>query len=145
MEETERKPTLENFLAGTPLNAQMEELAREVTMEEEEAAAAQEKLAAADPFDPKRPLDDGDRKELLKLTQSAGWEVYQRIRLRACAEAEKAATLLSQENPLANQQRIAEGWAYLAVMRQVIKAEAAMIEAEIEQFKPKRRRKGSMQ
>lgn len=133
----ERRPSLENFLAGVPLNAEMEELARSV-MEEEEIAA--DRIAAAgDPFDPLRELDESDRKALLKLTQDPGWEVFQRIRLRACFEAEKEATLLSQNDPLGNQQKIAQGWAYLTVMRQVLQAENATIAGEIAQLKPKKR------
>lgn len=133
----ERKPTLENFLAGVPLNAEMEELAREVAMEDQ--AAEQAAAAVADPFDPLRPLEDADRKALLKLTQDAGWEVFQRVRLRICAELEKQAIILSQDNPLANQRRIAEGWTKLSVMRDVIKLEAGTILAELEQLRPKKR------
>jgi hypothetical protein len=137
-EQPERKPTLENFLAGVPLNADMEQLAREVM--EEEAAAIGPDLAMDDPFDPLRPLDDADRKALLKLTQDPGYEVLTRIRKRTCAEAEKAATLVSQENPLGNADKIAQGWAYLAVMRQVIQLEAGTIEAELAKLKPKKKR-----
>lgn len=136
-EQNERKPTLENFLAGVPLNAEMEELAREVM--EEEQQAKQPDLAI-DPFDPLRPLDDADRKALLKLTQDPGYEVLTRIRKRTCAEAEKAATLVSQENPLGNADKIAQGWAYLAVMRQVMQVEAGTIEAELARLKPEKKR-----
>lgn len=138
-EEQEQKPTLENFLARVPLNDDMAQLMREVSQEDTEAAIETIE-APPDPFDPLRPLDDADRKALVKLTQDPGWEVFQRIRLRACAEAEKAATLLSQDNPLANAQRIAEGWAYMSVMRQVHKTETIRIQDEIAKLKPKRKR-----
>lgn len=136
-DQQDRKPTLENFLAHVPLNQEMEDLAHQVAREDEEPAPAE--VNAADPFDPLRPLDDADRKALLKMVQDAGWEVYQRIRLRACAEAERAATLLSQDNPLGNQRRIAEGWAYLSVMRDVLRTERGTVQAELDQLKPKKR------
>ena len=131
-----RKPTLENFLAGIPLNEDMEQLALEVMEEETQARLAEE--IAADPFDPLRPLDDADRKALLRMTQDPGWEVLQRIRKRYCAKAEREATLLSQVNPLANQRKIAEGWAYLTVMRQVLEAEGGIVAAELQTLKPKK-------
>lgn len=132
--------TLENYLAYKPLNPAMEQLVREVM--EDEAPNADEHLdIGTDPFDPLRPLDDADRKALLKVTQDPGWQVYQRIRRRACAQAEKAATLVSQDNPLSNQRKIAEGWAYLTVMRQVMKAEDSTIAVEINQLRPKQEAK----
>lgn len=138
-EEPDRAPTLENFLAGKPLNRAMEELARQVGEGDEgEQASAPE--SAPDPFDPLRALDDADRKALKLLIQQPGWEVVQRIRLRACAEAEKAATLLSQINPLSNAQKIAEGWAMLSVMREVMKLERTSINAEIAALKVKQKR-----
>lgn len=135
MPDTDQKPTLENFLAGRPLNKEMEQLALEV-MEEGEATESAESLAS-DPFDELRELDDADRKALYRLTHEPGWEVLTRIRKRTCAAAEKAATLLSQDNPLGNKEAIANGWAYLSVMRDVMRAESAAIEAEIAKVKAK--------
>jgi hypothetical protein len=133
----ERTPTLENFLAGVPLNAEMEQLARDARAEDEGTELPPLEQLPSDPFDPLRPLDDADRKSLLKLTQDPGYEVLSRIRRRTCAEAEKVATLVSQKDPLGNAAQIAQGWAYLAVMRQVIQAESATIEAELAKLKSK--------
>jgi hypothetical protein len=137
-EQPERKPTLENFLAGVPLNAEMEQLAREVMEEEAEVSAAD---LTADPFDPLRPLDDADRKALLKLSQDPGYEVLTRLRKITCAALEREATLVSQENPLGNAEKIAQGWAYLSIMRQLIQTEHGAIEAELAMLKPKRKKR----
>jgi hypothetical protein len=145
MSDSDRKPTLENYLSGVPLNEEMEELARQVGSLEDPADLEAAEAASGDPFDQLRPLDDADRKALLKLTQDAGWEVFKRVRLRACAEAERAAIILSQDNPLANERKIAQGWAYLAVMQQVISTEQATIEVEISKVKPKPKRRGGVQ
>jgi hypothetical protein len=136
----DRKPTLENFLAGVPLNEEMEQLARDV-MEEGEPEAATAIAAPTDPFDPLRELDDADRKALQKLIQEPGWEVLCRMRKRACADAEKAATLVSQQDPLGNAEKIARGWAYMALWRQIIESEGGMIQAELEKIKPRRKKR----
>lgn len=138
-ERPEERPTLENYLARVPLNQDMRDLAREVAQDEEPAIERVEEMP--DPLDPLRELDDGDRKELAKLVAMPGWEVLTRIRKRACAQAEKAATLVSQENPLANAQKIAEGWAMFTVMRQVMKMEQAAIDFELQQLKQAKRKR----
>lgn len=139
-EEGERKPTLENFLAGVPLNKDMEDLARAV-MEDGEPEAEPGREVSADPFDPLRPCDDADRKALLKLTQEPGWEVLTRLRRIACAEAEKAATLVSQDNPFGNKDKIAAGWAYFAVMKQILQVEKSMIETELQQLRQQKKKR----
>lgn len=134
----DRKPTLENFLAGVPLNAEMEQLARDV-MEEGEPETAEAELST-DPFDPLRALNDADRNALRKLIQEPGWEVLCRLRKRTCAEAEKAATLVSQQDPLRNADKIAAGWAYMAIYRQILDSESGLIQAELQKLEPKKKR-----
>lgn len=123
----------EDFLKGQPLN---EELARIKDGATEEAGTSD-----ATPRmdweidDPNRPLTQDEREDLARLTTERGWLVLMRLRKRTCADLERAATLASRQSPLQNAERIATGWAQLAIYEQAIETEAALIAQEIAQLK----------
>lgn len=124
---------LEKFLAGVPIT---DELARLKAGIEETAEPEEEDLALA--FgDPDAPLGDDDRQALRRLMFDPGWRVVQRLKERTCRELEKAAILVSQVDPLGNAEKVARGWAYLMVARELQQTEKAQIAAEIRKLKKK--------
>jgi hypothetical protein len=126
-------PSLKDFLDGKPLTPELEALAAGRDMEAETAEDAEQTIFEID--DPKRPLDDGERDDLRRLRFEPGWRVLKRLRKRTCGELTEAAMMASKVDPLRNAEKIAAGWAQLAIYEQALKAEAALIEFEVQQLK----------
>ncbi|MGB9407982.1 MAG: hypothetical protein WCA89_10625 [Terracidiphilus sp.] len=124
-------PRLEDFWAGKPLTPELERLRDGV---EDRPEASQEQPEAA--FDDlERPLYDEERKELTRLVASAGWQVLERLMERTCATLERSAIVLSQNDPLANADAIARGWAYFGMWKDMRKGMQALIDEEVKTLK----------
>lgn len=128
-------PSFEDFIAGKPLN---DELARIKRGEAEPQGDAEDSPILWGESVEERPLDDRDRMDLRKLMAEPGWKVLERLRKRTLKVIEEEAILASQNNPLANSQKIATGWANFNAFKQQAEVDVAMMKMEIAKLaKPK--------
>ena len=126
-------PSLKDYLDGKPLTPELAALAAGVNMEAEEDGSEEQVFLEID--DPQRPLDDGEREDLRRLRFEPGWRVLERLRKRTLQKLTDAAMMASKVDPLRNQEKIAAGWAQLAIYEQALQTEAALIEFEVRQLK----------
>jgi hypothetical protein len=99
---------LEKYLKGEPIN-------------EELAALKEGRLPETEPF----------RVNLKEMLMHPGWPVLHRLLEKATLRQQESATLLSQNNPLANAQPIAEAWAYVAIYKRAHEDLDLLVEMEI--------------
>lgn len=132
--------SLEKFLAGEPLTDSL----RRLRDGQEEAVPEEEIEPTIDPNDenPERPLTRAERIDLQHLKGSAGWLIVTRLIKRALLRRETAAKVLSQNDPLKNQEAIAREWAYVSLWRNVYIELQANVDSEIALIKSARTEAG---
>jgi hypothetical protein len=118
----------ERYLRGLPLT------------EEEAAKAAETAAMKVLPWpgtgrvdDVERELTRRERQALRELRESDGWPVLIRLQEKIFHESKKSAISLSEANPLANGDEIAQKWAYTMMMRAAALVERSIVEAEVKQ------------
>jgi hypothetical protein len=123
---------LEKYLKGEPIN-------------EELAALKEGRLPETEPFRlpghdqvgnqstgaQNAPISRADRVNLKEMLMHPGWPVLHRLLEKATLRQQESATLLSQNNPLANAQPIAEAWAYVAIYKRAHEDLDLLVEMEI--------------
>ena len=132
---------LEDFLAGKPLNEDMERL-----MQGEESA---DELGGPGSlihrsFADGKPITEHDREDLRQLSQMRGWQVLLKLLDTELQHQEDSAKRSSLDNPLKRQTEIAEMWAELAADQKSRTRLVLLLERElraIEAAKVNRRKK----
>ena len=117
----------ERYMAGEPINAELAKV-RDGLVDEPDAPVAAP-VAAIRVV--RGELRRADRQELKEAVRGEGWQVALRIRENLLQRLEKSAISLSQDNPLANRDRIAEAWAYKDMFQRAMKQWDLAIEAEL--------------
>jgi hypothetical protein len=115
--------TLEQYLKGEPLTPELEALQRG----EDEAFSVPEtsgqKLQGA--------ITDDDREHLRRLKFEPGWPVLLKLVDSEIAKQDDFAKAMSMEDPLGNRDKVAEQWAYVAMLRRARTMMVALLEEEV--------------
>jgi hypothetical protein len=122
----------EKYLAGVPLNPELEALKEGRAPEFGMGLAsviAQEPAARI--TDAERPLTAEERAALRELRQGVGWPVLQKLLERATLSHVRAATSLSEDDPLAKKDEIAQAWLMVKVWKQLRIQMNVMVEIEL--------------
>ena len=131
-------PRLEDFQNGIPLNEELRRLKAGVLDEPQAETPPPAWEPGPRERNVNRPLDEGERNDLRRLLTEPGWRVLERLRKQALQRMEQAAIVLSQNDPLGNAQKIANGWANLACFKDMAKLDRLMIADEIAKLKPEK-------
>jgi hypothetical protein len=131
----------ERFMSHEPLTPELDEAMRGRTapIEPEERRATR-----ADRKDPDRELLQEERQALHRLIakRDPGWEVVLRIEERLLNAIQRSAMVLSEQNPLRNQESVATAWANVGLLKDLRKTRDRIIEEELanlEHRTPKKR------
>lgn len=122
---------LEKFLAGTPLNEDLETLAAGNELEPEQVQVPR---AGA--------LTDDDREHLRRLKYEPGFPILLSLLDEEIAAQRKMLESASMEDPLGNRDKIAEGWAYIAMQKRVRITLVSRMDAEIQAFEDSQKKDG---
>lgn len=106
----------EKFLRGEPLTPELAAL-REGCEPERPRPAPAERRAFDDA---ERELTRPERLDLKEFWEMPGQKLYRRIAEKAIHFHEKRAISLSQDDPLANRDEVANAWAYVKMFRRVV-------------------------
>jgi hypothetical protein len=106
--------SLEKYLRNEPLTPELAALARG---EDEIAEKSPKKEEVDFSFTQweRRPLDDDDREHMRRMTLEAGWPVFLRLIDNYIATQEDLAKQLSLSDPLGDEKKLAQTWAYVAM------------------------------
>jgi hypothetical protein len=118
---------LEKFLMGQPLNEQLAALQRGEDEAEPLSCPAPRTQAAG-------AMDDGDREHLRRLRTEPGWPLFLRLLDRDIQSQEESIRNMSMQDPLGNRDKVAEGWAYIAMMKRVRVRAVMLVDAEVEKL-----------
>ena len=130
------KTNLEKFLAGEPLNA---ELAAIRSGDQVEAPAPTKPEVKIE--EPERELRKQEREALRRLRMSTGWPVLLRLFEKSFQIHRKAAIALSEQNPLANRDQVAESWAYVAMLKRARLETEGLVDTEVAKLEKREERK----
>lgn len=133
--------SLEKYLAGEPLSEELAAL--RAGLQDQGSLVSSlypEQLRIPAEVSPRaQRLSRADKAALRELRAGEGWEALNRLAEIALRRHVESATLLSQEDPLANTQEVAARWAYVKMLRALwlelgrdVDAAAASVEAEEE-------------
>jgi hypothetical protein len=126
----------EKYLANEPLNEQNAKVRRgELPEWEPPTGALAAGLGAAEQrgplLDAERPLMADERAALREMRQGPGWAVLQRLLERATITHQKSAILLSQDDPAAHRDEIAQAWLTVKVWKAVVAGLNLAVELEL--------------
>lgn len=117
-------PTLENFLKGTPLTAEIAALMEDQEPEQQQPAPAQQRSDAGE-------LTDDDREHLRRLQVDPGWAVALRLLDRSILTHEETVKRASIEDPLTNRDVIVNSWAYVSMLKRARNLLTNSVNAEV--------------
>lgn len=117
----------EAYLRGEPINDELAAMREGIEAAEKVAPTP----ARPEIRDAGRELRRRERQALKEAVRSEGWLVVLRLQEKLDQTHEKYAISMSQENPLANRDRIAEAWAYRLMSRRAMTELSLLIEAEL--------------
>jgi hypothetical protein len=126
---------LDKFLKNEPLNPRMAKLMKG---EEDEEAADPEQAPVRAGRDT-RELDDDDREHLRRLTLEPGWPILLRLLDRSIERLKTAAEQSSLDNPLGNRDAVAQGWAYVSMMKNARASVESMAKNEVRKLEDKQK------
>lgn len=130
---------LDDFLQGKPLNERMKRLM--AGEEDEDEVAAEETTTKGNvSYADETPLTDNERRHLERLMTSAGWQVLLKLLDTELRHREDAARRDSLCSPLTRKDEIVAGWAELVADQKARHKIVALIEAEVEVLKAKKRK-----
>jgi len=122
-------PNFDKYIAGEPINEELRAL------KEGRAADAVPFLVTGSQNQSTEPsIEPISRAEQIALKELRGgpaWPVLQKLLKNATLLHKKSATLLSEGDPLADAQKIAEAWAYVKMLNLTITNITRLVEAEI--------------
>lgn len=130
-----KNTTLENYLAGKPLNRNM---ARLMKGEEDEDRQPEGPRIVTN-FADGTPLTDHDRRHLERMLGSAGWQVLLKLLDTKLQHQEDSARAQSLKNPLTRKDEIAAMWAQLSADKEARNRIVALAEGEVEILKATRK------
>lgn len=121
----------DKYLRGEPVNEELAALkaGKLVEFEPFQIGGAGQQNQSTEPR--KGEITRADRVALKELVAQPGWSVLHRLMENATLIHQESATLLSQKDPLANAQEIAQAWAYVNLHRQVSAELEALVVFEI--------------
>lgn len=128
---------LEKFIKGEPLNDRLAALKNGPEEEEEQPVRAPVARNL-------RELDDDDREHLRRLRLEPGWPIFLRVLDRAIKGQEDLVKDTSMDDPLANRDRLAADWAYVATMKKFRMMAVNLVEAEIRLMEAEQTRKRTL-
>lgn len=123
--------SLENFLAGKPVNARMAALMRG---EDDDEGAGEQAAATTRNYADGTPITNNDRGHLRRMITSAGWEVLLKLLDTALHEQEDAARRMSLQRTAPKEEKLA-AWEMVAANREARNAIVVLAEAEVEKLK----------
>jgi hypothetical protein len=88
--------------------------------------------------DPERELTRPERLDLKEFWEMPGQKLYQRIAEKAILSHQKRAISLSQDDPLAKRDEVANAWAYVKMFRRVIAELEVMVNTELAELENER-------
>ena len=118
----------EKYLKGVPLNEELAAL-KNGEMEQVHIHRAVEQSRVDH-----RELDDLDREHLRRLRVEPGWPIFLNLIDKDIKTQEDMVKDSSMDNPLGNRERIAEDWAYVAIMKRVRNRAVSLIDAEVKKL-----------
>ena len=118
----------EKYLAGMPLNKELEELRDGKT---HQTVAPQQPAQQRLLSDIDRPLTAQELEDLKEIRALPGWGVLLRLKEKLAAIHEKSAISISRHDPLANRDSVANEWAYVNMIIRGTAELFALAEAEI--------------
>lgn len=127
-------PDFERYTRGRPINEDFARLRDDpnfVTRHPEQPAA---QVVHAPLEDVERELERGERLALKELRMSPGWPVLQRLLEKTVHAHRKSVISISEHDPLANKEKIAEQWAYHGALKIATNAVAGLVDAEVKAF-----------
>jgi hypothetical protein len=132
---------LERYLKGEPLSEALAALKKGEEADDQDAGGK----IPGDPnagrlFAMRNPdeLDDDDREHLRRLKVEPGWPIAFRVLDQAIAKQEQMAKAISEADPLGNRDKVAEQWAYIAMLKRARNLMVGLIDEEISKLKPQR-------
>lgn len=125
------KTAHEKYLAGEPLNQELADIRDGKISFVDPPPTPTAWARDSSPDDPTRELTLAERGHLRELRMHAGWAVLQRVGEKLFENHKKGAIALSQHNPLANGDGIAQEWAYTAMFRRALIEIDGAVSAEI--------------
>jgi hypothetical protein len=115
--------TLERYLKGEPLTPDLEAL----QAGEDSMFAFEEPNGARS----KDAITDDDREHLRRMKFEPGWPVLLKLVDREIEKQDDFAQELSMDNPLGNRDKVAEQWAYVAMLRRARNVMVNLLEEEV--------------
>jgi len=119
----------EKFLRGVPLTEDLAALRDGRDLETETPRPAPVERRAFD--DPERELTRAERLDLKEFWEMPGQKLYRRLLEKAIHFHQKRAICLSQDDPLANRDEIANAWAYVRIYRRVVAELETVVSVEL--------------
>jgi hypothetical protein len=119
----------ERFISHEPLTPELDEAMRGTAPVEPEERRA----TRTDRKNPDRELLQEERQALHRLVakRDPGWEVVLRIEERLLNAFRRSAMVLSEQNPLRNQESVATAWANVGLLKDLRKTRDRIIEEEL--------------
>lgn len=109
---------IEKLQRGIPLNPELDALR---TGKEPEPKPRN--VIAFDPaweYEQTRDISRKDREDLKEITERPGWKVLQRLHKKTIESAKESTINLSQQDPLGNADKVANGWAYVIELQNAV-------------------------
>lgn len=120
--------SLDDYLAGKPLDATNAALMRGEEPEDATARAKSPETAKLTP----RALTNDEREWLRRLTREPGWPILMLLLENAIGERQQHAIVLSQTDPLNQQKEVAAEWAAVASLRRAAQVIRDRVSSEIQ-------------
>lgn len=124
----------ERFTRGKPINQEMAALRDDPNFVAQQMAEVTVMPRREPLEDVERPLDRGERLALKELRLSPGWPVLERLLERTVLLHRKSVISMSESDPLANKDAIANQWAYLNALKTAKNAVGMLVDEEVRQF-----------
>lgn len=130
------QPTeFERFTRGEPINEEMRELRDDPNFAAKQQQASVLEMPRSQPLeDVERDLDRSEDLALKELRMSPGWPVLKRLLEKTCYLHQKRVISMSENDPLANKDAIANQWAYLNALKMAKNMVTVLVDDEVKRF-----------
>lgn len=129
--------SIEKYHQGIPLTPELEAM-RDGLEPERVQASEKPKESAGRPSKIEKELTRAERLDLKETITSDGWGIFLRLIQKADLIHQKSAISMSQNDPLANAQKIAEQWAYYQTFQRAFTEMIMLAKAEVAQLEEKK-------
>lgn len=124
----------ERYTRGLPINEDFSRLRDDPNFVQKQMAEVAVMPRREPLEDVERELERGERLALKELRMSPGWTVLQRLLEKTIHLHRKSVISISEHDPLANKEKIAEQWAYHGALKIAASAVAGLVDAEVKAF-----------